>query len=96
MLKKPKWTGYYDAIGDEPARSTLLRALDHWNGPTGVALDLGCGTARDTLELLARGWDVIAVDAQAKALERLSIRVPEGQYQRLTLLQTRFETLELP
>ncbi|WP_260466375.1 hypothetical protein [Pseudomonas luteola] len=40
----PKWTGYYDAIGDEPARSTLLRALDHWNGPTGVALDLGCGT----------------------------------------------------
>nr|WP_237719508.1 class I SAM-dependent methyltransferase [Pseudomonas luteola] len=70
--------------------------MDHWNGPTGVALDLGCGTARDTLELLARGWDVIAVDAQAKALERLSIRVPEGQYQRLTLLQTRFETLELP
>ncbi|WP_354669623.1 methyltransferase domain-containing protein [Pseudomonas sp. WAC2] len=64
-------------MGDEPARSTLLRALDHWNGPTGVALDLGCGTARDTLELLARGWDVIAVDAQAEALERLSIRFPE-------------------
>nr|WP_312508672.1 class I SAM-dependent methyltransferase [Pseudomonas luteola] len=48
--------------------------LDHWSGPTGVALDLGCGTGRDTLELLARGWDVIAVDAQAEALERLSIR----------------------
>ncbi|MFK4130950.1 hypothetical protein ACI2KR_01495 [Pseudomonas luteola] len=37
-----KWIGYYDAVGDEPARSTLLRALDHWNGPTGAALDLGC------------------------------------------------------
>lgn len=48
------------------------------------------------VQVLARGWDVIAVDAQAEALERLSIRVPEGQYQRLTLLQTRFEILELP
>ncbi|MDN3234740.1 hypothetical protein QWJ10_05905 [Pseudomonas sp. WAC2] len=26
---------------------------------------------------MARGWDVIAVDAQAEALERLSIRFPE-------------------
>lgn len=48
------------------------------------------------VQVLARGWDVIAVDAQAEALERLSIRVPEGQHQRLTLLQTRFEILEVP
>ncbi|WP_230382114.1 MULTISPECIES: hypothetical protein [Pseudomonas] len=46
---------------------------------------------------MARGWDVIAVDAQAEALERLSIRVSEGQHQRFTTLpQMRFETLELP
>ncbi|WP_256680754.1 hypothetical protein [Pseudomonas sp. LTJR-52] len=49
------------------------------------------------VQVLARGWDVIAVDAQAEALERLSIRVSEGQHQRFTtLLQTRFETLEVP
>ena len=62
-------TRYYDAVGDEP-RDTLLAALDRFVAP-GTAVDLGCGTGRDTLELLRRGWQVVAIDSEAEAIGRL-------------------------
>lgn len=63
------WTAYYDAVDLEP-RTTLLRAADRFEQP-GFAVDLGCGTGRDTLELARRGWRVLAIDAEDEAIERL-------------------------
>ena len=34
-------------------------------------MDLGCGTGRDTLELLRRGWWVLAIDSQGEAIQGL-------------------------
>ena len=71
-----KWTRYYDAAGEQP-RETLLFALERFDAGAGAneggrfAVDLGCGTGRDTVELLRRGWRVLAIDAEAEAIQRL-------------------------
>jgi len=64
-----EWTPYYEYAGDDP-RETLLGALDRFAEP-GLAVDLGCGSGRDTFELLRRGWRVLAIDAEREAIERL-------------------------
>ena len=58
------------------------------------AADLGCGDGRDTIELLRRGWEVIAIDAEPLALERLAKRpdLPDGA--KLTPLCGKFEEVD--
>ena len=51
------------AAGLDP-RPTLLDAVARFAAP-GFAVDLGAGTGRDTLELLRRGWRVLAIDREA-------------------------------
>jgi SAM-dependent methyltransferase len=74
------WARYYDAAGDDP-RDTLLGALEGFDREARAAddlfaVDLGCGTGRDTAELLRRGWNVLAIDSEAVAIERL-VRRPD-------------------
>lgn len=64
-----EWTRYYEAVDLEP-RQTLVDAADRFAEP-GLAVDLGCGSGRDALALLRRGWRVLAVDAEQEAIERL-------------------------
>ena len=42
--------------------------------PYGKALDLGCGTGRDSVELASRGWSVTGIDMIGKALEAARAR----------------------
>ena len=41
------------------------------------AMDLGCGSGRDTLLLLERGWRVLAIDSEAQAIATLKERVDD-------------------
>jgi len=70
-----EWTRYYDATREEP-RDTLLLALEKFDAEnrTGLAVDLGCGTGRDTAELLRRGWSVLAIDSEEEGVARLKRR----------------------
>jgi tellurite methyltransferase len=90
------WPSYYDAAKDHTPRPTLLAALDAWGGSPGFALDLGCGSGRDTLTLLAHGWRVHAIDAEQDAFARIERSVPATQRERLTCALGRFEAVDLP
>jgi SAM-dependent methyltransferase len=89
------WATYYDAVGRNPARDTLVTALDSWSGAPGFAIDLGCGSGRDTLEMLRRGWRVLAIDREPDALQRLKGFTPSNTRERLSTRVAPFEGLEL-
>jgi SAM-dependent methyltransferase len=89
------WSRYYDATAERPPRTTLLKALAGFAAP-GLAVDLGCGDGRDAVPLLQRGWEVIAIDSEPAALERLRARpdLPEGA--KLQTICARFEDADWP
>ena len=58
-------------------------------------LDLGCGDGRDVIEILLRGWKVVAVDAEPEALKRLAERKLPGD-ERITPIVSRFEDVPMP
>jgi membrane dipeptidase len=64
------WARYFRTAGLD-ARPTLLEAVARFSVP-GFAVDLGAGTGRDTLELLRRGWRVLAIDGETEAIDRLT------------------------
>lgn len=96
MTNSPTWTSYYDAVGDAAARPTLLRALDAWRGAPGLAIDLGCGSGRDTFALLAGGWRVHAIDSESEGLKRLAARLDDNGRKRITTICARFEDVAFP
>lgn len=95
-----EWSAYYTATKGLPPRATLLRALcaaEMGDAPPGRrAIDLGCGGGRDTLPLLEAGWHVLAIDAEAAALEALARVTPSAFQPRLVLREARFEQTFLP
>jgi tellurite methyltransferase len=70
----------------------LLAALARFeqeDGEPGLAVDLGCGTGRDTAELLRRGWRVVAIDSEEEAIERLRAWIDSDE--RLTAVVSSIE-----
>jgi tellurite methyltransferase len=64
---------YYEGVKGRPPRPTLVQAAEAFAKP-GFAVDLGCGDGRDTVELLRRGWRVLAIDASEEGVARLRRR----------------------
>jgi tellurite methyltransferase len=95
------WLKYYRWTSKRPPRELLTRTLDHieWEGRANgrkLAVEIGFGAGNDTLELLRRGWTVLAVDAQEVAAKYLARRVPPRHRGRLTTLVCSMEALEVP
>jgi tellurite methyltransferase len=94
------WSAYYRAVAGRPPRDTLLKALELFELEKSTksprfAVDLGCGDGRDTVELLERGWQVLAIDGNEEAIAKLYDRKDIDS----TWLETqvmRFENLTLP
>lgn len=97
MSQAQGWGAYYEQLRDRPPRKTLVAALDAFGKtPTdALAIDLGCGAGRDIVEILRRGWRVIAVDAEPEALRQLEARkLPDSEH--ITPIVARFEDVPLP
>ena len=98
------WAAYYDKTGARPPCETLLFALDRFESEPAVgpapegrfAVDLGCGSGRDTIELLRRGWRVLAIDAEPAAIEKLTARADLPAGAELTGRVARFEAADWP
>ena len=91
------WAAYYDKLRDRPPRKTVLAALELFGPPAADALvtDLGCGDGRDVVEMVRRGWNVVAVDAEPTALQQLAARqMPDAE--RITPIASRLEEVPLP
>lgn len=95
------WEAYYAKTGTRPPRETLLFALDRFDRELSAtdrrfAIDLGCGNGRDTIELLRRSWHVLAIDAEAPAINGLTSRDDLPPDSRLDTQIGRFEEMTLP
>jgi tellurite methyltransferase len=80
------WTNFHQAALGRPPRELMIRALNFFKAEgrsPGVAVDLGCGSGPDTAELLRRGWQVHAVDAEAEGLRMLRETIPAQATARL-------------
>lgn len=93
------WSGYFTSVLGKPPRETLLSAMDYFEQEGfagGLAVDVAAGEGRDTLELLSRGWHVIATDNHPDAFPLLRSRVPEDQLSRLTTEDVDFARMRIP
>ena len=87
-----RWPNYYDAVAGQPAHDTLVQAATRFAAEmerARFAVDLGCGSGRDTLELLRRGWRVLAIDAEPEGIGRLRGAAPKD-----APLETRVQGIE--
>jgi len=95
------WAGYYRWTAKRPPRELLNQVLNHveWEGHSRrrrTAIDLGFGAGTDSLELLRRGWNVLAIDGQTAAAKFLDGRVPPRLRGALTCIVAPMEDLEVP
>jgi tellurite methyltransferase len=92
------WAAYYAKTAGRAPRETLLFALDRFEaeGRIGDAVDLGCGGGRDTVELLRRGWRVLAIDAEPAGVAHLRARGDLPASGRLETKVARMEDAALP
>lgn len=98
------WATYYERTASRPARSTLRFALRRFDADwqagskpaSPLAVDLGCGGGRDTLELLRRGWRVLAIDAAPSSIVALEEATAYFGQDVLTTQVERFESVDLP
>ena len=86
-----------ESSGPEEA-SSFLREIctgEHWQIPTGRALDVACGKGRNALFLAVQGFDVTALDVSAVALSEGQRRAEEKDL-RITWLEIDLEKDRLP
>ena len=94
------WATYYENTEQRPPRATLIRALDSFEREgrpeNARAADLGCGSGRDTIEILRRGWAVHAVDSSKDAIDGLTARPDLPNNAEVHTQLARYEDMVLP
>ena len=95
MNRERGWDEYCAVTSARPPRPLLLEVLARCDC-AGLAIDFGCGGGVETLELLRRGWRVVAVDGETAAIARLVEVTPPAWRFRLDARVESFVGVELP
>ncbi len=97
--EKQSWKGYYEHHKASPPHDNLIKTIALYetqkttSTATPLALDLGCGTGRDSVALLEKGWQVQGVDLNEQSGIFLEQRFKEAPYKNnFTFIQSSFET----
>jgi SAM-dependent methyltransferase len=96
-----EWETYYRAVAGRPLRELFVDATPFLPAAVPhdrplVAVDLGCGDGTETLELLRRGWTVLAVDRSTEGIARLREAASPADRERLTTTIAPYCEVELP
>lgn len=96
------WDAYFKSKLNDPPAGFVVEALNalQQNNPNKIAIDLGCGVGHETLELLKKGYHVVAIDGQGQAFDYMKQLPNMPQYEsHLKTVVSSFEKLnfaELP
>ena len=87
-------------MSKNPPRETVILANEFFrlkqNVETLYAVDLGCGSGRDTKFLLEKNWHVLAIDREKIGIELLKKDLQTKHNNSLSTKVSSFEELELP
>jgi SAM-dependent methyltransferase len=72
--KKPDWKDYFNVVTDKPHREILENAVQQNTSGLKTAIDCGCGVGADAAYLLSQGYEVIAFDKEARAIDICNYR----------------------
>lgn len=96
-IKPVPWEVYFNKTLNNPPRPFIVKMLDNLPLPVkgAVAFDLGSGVGNETIALLKKGFNVIAIDSHSTAFKMMMNR-PEikKNKNRLTTIMSSFEKLK--
>jgi SAM-dependent methyltransferase len=94
-----QWENFYQKNQGRAVRPILLDARERFDAapflPARKAIDLGCGDGTESVTLLGRGWQVLAIDAEPEAISRLNAKIPPELQGRVQAQVAKFEDVVL-
>lgn len=93
------WTAFCEATASRGPLEYFHSAMEYVNGDKGGgrrAIDVGSGGGADVLNLLSRGWNVVALDSEAASRRILEERTPPVARDRLEIQTGLFHSAVLP
>jgi SAM-dependent methyltransferase len=96
---RSSWSDYYKAVADRPPRELFRQTMVRFGQAghyAGYAIDLGCGPGIETIELLNRGWHVLAIDKEPQAIAHVTGRASSEHQAQLEIQLASFEQIQLP
>jgi len=74
----------------------LKKALGLFDGFSGYAVELGCGSGIDTIKLVQSGWKVYAVDSTNDGFDNIRAKLPLEKHADVECVQAYFEDMRIP
>ncbi|MCL2226679.1 MAG: class I SAM-dependent methyltransferase [Oscillospiraceae bacterium] len=96
MDKNTNWPEFIKRTLDTPPRWMMKKTLELFGDFAGHAVDLGCGSGIDTIELAERGWTVYAVDSTPDGFANIMSKLPEDKQAKVKCIQADFEHMAIP
>ena len=89
------WNEYYIKINNSKP-SNLLRRFSEMNVVRRTAIDLGCGSGKDTIFLLKNGYKVYAIDKKEIIKKYIDDKIDKEEKMRLEYIIKDFGEIEFP